>query len=90
MLLETITSFLGLVIGLICFMQGEVWGLIEGTYAGVVFVIVCYLIFRDTDDNAKRPYGFDSQTHHRIVLLMLKVSDTCYYLNYIHKKCVIP
>ena len=73
MILETNTSLLGLAIGLFCFMDGEVWGLIEGTYAGVVLVIVCYLTIRDPDDNAQTAYKFHNQTPHRIVLLMLKV-----------------
>ena len=44
MILEAIISLLGMVMGIICFVKGEVWGLIEGTYAGVVFVIICLFI----------------------------------------------
>ena len=73
MILGSVTSLLGLVIGIICFVKGELWGLVQGMYAGVVFVIICYFILMETDINKKAALAYNKQCPHSIVLLMVKV-----------------
>lgn len=73
MLLGSVTSLLGLIMGIVYFIKGEMWGLIEGTYAGIVFVIICQLIIVEANVNVKTTFRYNKQCPHRIVLLMLKV-----------------
>lgn len=86
MIFESVISLLGLVMGILYFVRGEVWGLVEGMYAGVVLVMLFHILILKANDNMKLTSRYSKQCPHRIVLTMLKVNQ---YLLVTNNNCII-